>query len=330
MKGIACFNMQASYLTTGATPNNGERADRDLTACLQKSDIYRDYQRSFEAATGLPLALRAVGSFQTPLHGSRHANPFCSLMASQNKTCAACLEMQERIEVHASEKAATLECFAGMSDTAVPVRIGERVVGFLQTGQVLMRRPSNARFNVILRRVRNWGITADAKALKDAYFESQIVSKQRYDSAVHLISIFAQHLSSLGNQLMVSESAAESQTITKARAFIAEHLSEEITLGQVARAAGMSIYYFCKMFKKEMGLTFTEYLARLRVETVKRMLLDPHKRISEAAYDAGFQSLSQFNRVFRHFAGETPSNYRDALHKRRSGMPEVARMTCAA
>jgi AraC-like DNA-binding protein len=322
--------MQASYLTTGATPNNGERADRDLAACLQKSDIYRDYQRSFEAATGLPLALRAVGSFQTPLHGSRHANPFCSLMASQNKTCAACLEMQERIEVHASEKAATLECFAGMSDTAVPVRIGERVVGFLQTGQVLMRRPSNARFNVILRRVRNWGITADAKALKDAYFESQIVSKQRYDSAVHLISIFAQHLSSLGNQLMVSESAAESQTITKARAFIAEHLSEEITLGQVARAAGMSIYYFCKMFKKEMGLTFTEYLARLRVETVKRMLLDPHKRISEAAYDAGFQSLSQFNRVFRHFAGETPSNYRDALHKRRSGMPEVARMTCAA
>lgn len=323
--------MQASYLTKDGDPCNGDRADRDLAACLQKSEIYRDYQRSFESATGLPLALRAVGSFQTPLHGSRHANPFCQMMASQNKTCAACLEMQERIEVHASDKAATLECFAGMNDTAVPVRIGERVVGFLQTGQVLMRRPSNARFNVILRRVRNWGITADAKALKEAYFQSQIVSKQRYDSAVHLISIFAQHLASLGNQLMVTEGAAESQTITKARAYIAEHLAEEITLGQVARAAGMSIYYFCKMFKKEMGLTFTEYLARLRVETVKRMLLDPHKRISEAAYDAGFQSLSQFNRVFRHFAGETPSNYRDALHHRRNpAMEPAVRMTRAA
>ena len=321
--------MQASTITR-AGANGGERADRDLAACLQKSEIYRGYQRSFEAATGLPLALRAVGSFQTPLYGSRHANPFCLLMASQNKTCAACLEMQERIEVHASENAATLECFAGLSDSAVPVRIGERVVAFLQTGQVLMRRPSKAHFNIILRRVRSWGITADAKALKEAYFHSQVVARQRYESAVHLISIFAQHLSSLGNQLMVSEGAAESQTITKARAFIADHLAEEITLGEVARAAGMSIYYFCKMFKKEMGLTFTEYLARLRVETVKRMLLDPHKRISEAAYDAGFQSLSQFNRVFRHFAGETPSNFRDALHRRRSGMAEPARMTCAA
>src|SRR5208282_2617755 len=172
--------------------------------------------------------------------------------------CAACLELQERIEVHASEKAATLECFAGLSDTAVPVRIGERVVAFLQTGQVLMRRPSNLHFNQVLKRVRSWGITADAKALKEAYFRSQVVARQRYESAVHLISIFAQHLSSLGNQIMVSENAAESQTITKARAFIAEHLAEEITLGEVARAAGMSIYYFCKMFKKEMGLTFTE------------------------------------------------------------------------
>jgi len=310
--------------------NGGERVDRDLAACLQKSEIYRDYQRSFEAATGLPLALRAVGSFQPPLHGSRHANPFCLLMASQNKTCAACLEMQERIEVHAADKAATLECFAGLSDTAVPVRIGERVVAFLQTGQVLTRRPSNSHFTIILKRVRSWGISVDAKALKEAYFRSQVVVRQRYESSVRLISIFAQHLSSLGNQLMVSENAAESQTITKARAFIAEHLAEEITLGEVARAAGMSIYYFCKMFKKEMGLTFTEYLARLRVETVKRMLLDPHKRISEAAYDAGFQSLSQFNRVFRHFAGETPSNFRDALHRKRMGVAEPARMTCAA
>lgn len=321
--------MQASSPTREATLTS-DRADRDFADRLQKSEIYRDYQRSFESATGLPLALKSAGSFQTPLHGSRHANPFCVLMASQNKTCSACLELQERVEVQASEKAATLECFAGMIDSAVPVRIGERVVAFLQTGQVLTKRPSPSRFKTVLRRVREWGITIEAPALKDAYFKTQIVTRQRYDSAVHLLSIFAQHLAGLGNQIMVTEAAAESQTVSKARTYIAEHLGEEITLGQVAQAAGMSIYYFCKMFKKEMGLTFTEYLARLRVETVKRMLLDPHKRISEAAYDAGFQSLSQFNRVFRHFAGETPSDFRDALHKRTAGQAEPARLTCAA
>ena len=56
------------------------------------------------------------------------------------------------------------------------------------------------------------------------------------------------------------------------------------------------------------------YLARVRVESVKQMLLNPHARMSEAAFAAGFQSLSQFNRVFHRIVGEPPSSYHDRLH----------------
>jgi AraC-like DNA-binding protein len=76
----------------------------------------------------------------------------------------------------------------------------------------------------------------------------------------------------------------------------------------------MSEFYFCKIFKKETGLTFIDYLSRVRVETLKQLLLNPHKRVSEAAFEAGFQSLSQFNRVFRRIAGEAPSSFRQKLH----------------
>jgi AraC-like DNA-binding protein len=55
------------------------------------------------------------------------------------------------------------------------------------------------------------------------------------------------------------------------------------------------------------------------VEKVKNLLLNPNKRVSEAAYEAGFQSLSQFNRVFRRVAGEAPSVYRDKLHQSVAG-----------
>ncbi len=102
--------------------------------------------------------------------------------------------------------------------------------------------------------------------------------------------------------------------MARARMFIAEHQADEISLEQAARAVNMSAFYFCKSFKKATGLTFTGYLARLRVEKVKNLLLNPHKRVSEAAYEAGFQSLSQFNRVFRRLAGEAPTAYRDKLH----------------
>ena len=57
-----------------------------------------------------------------------------------------------------------------------------------------------------------------------------------------------------------------------------------------------------------------DYVARTRVEKTKQMLLDPNVRISEAAFAAGFQSLSQFNRVFRRITGESPTHYRDHLH----------------
>jgi AraC-like DNA-binding protein/ligand-binding sensor protein len=321
--------IQASTTTEGDTINGGH-SDRDLVERLQRSEIFRDYHRAFEAATGLPLALRSAGSFQAPLHGSRHANSFCVLMMANNKTCSACLESQQRMEAQAIGRTATVECYAGLSDSAVPVRVGERVVGFLQTGQVLLRRPSEARFNAMLRQMKLKGMSGEAKPLKEAYFQSPFMDKHRYESILRLLSIFAEHLSSLSNQLMVTEASSESPTIAKARAFIAENLGDEISLGQVARAAGMSVYYFCKIFRKEKGLTFTEYLSRLRVETVKKMLLNPHKRISEAAYDAGFQSLSQFNRVFRHFVGETPSDFRDSLHKRGCGLVEQGRLTHAA
>jgi AraC-like DNA-binding protein len=113
---------------------------------------------------------------------------------------------------------------------------------------------------------------------------------------------------------MVKEEAAEPPVIAKARLFIAEHQDDDLTLTQVAQAVNTSAFYFCKMFKKTTGMTFTDYLARVRVEKVKNLLLNPHKRVSEAAFEAGFQSLSQFNRVFRKIAGESPSTYRDRLH----------------
>jgi len=99
--------------------------------------------------------------------------------------------------------------------------------------------------------------------------------------------------------------------VAKAKIFITDHQGEEISLRQVSSAVNTSAFYFCKIFKQATGLTFTDYLARVRIEKVKNLLLNPYKRISEAAFEAGFQSLSQFNRVFRKIEGESPTLWRD-------------------
>lgn len=305
--------MQSNITTPVPAAVTGKSGENTIEH-LQRSEIYRDYQKAFEATTGLPLAMRAVGSFQSPMQGSKQANPFCLLMATTNETCSACLRLQQQVEEEATFGAKTLKCSTGLSESAIPIRVGSNVLGYLQTGQVLLQAPTQAGFRAISRQMTELGAKIDLSRLKAAYFKTRVLTVRQYDSVVSLLSIFAQHLAALSNQVLVQQASAESPIITRAKAFIIEHQSEDITLSAVAQAVHVSEYYFCKLFKRGTGLTLTGFLGRVRVESVKQMLLNPHMRVSEAAYAAGFQSLSQFNRVFRRVEGESPTTYRDRLH----------------
>ncbi len=299
---------------TSAPASDSTHRNRELVARIEKSQLFRDYRSAFETATGLPLTIRAAGAFQSPLAGSKQINAFCALMSAQNKSCSACLQLQQRAEAEATHGSKTLECFAGLHDSVVPIRLGDTVVAYLQTGQVMFRAPTERKFRAAVKLLEQWNAVGDMVELEAAYFQTRVLARPNYEATVRLLGSFAQHLSLLSNELMIKEAAAEPTAVSKARAFIAENLGEALSLTEVARAASMSAFYFCKIFKAAVGVTFTDYVARTRVEKTKQMLLNPNVRISEAAFAAGFQSLSQFNRVFRRITGEAPTNYRAHLH----------------
>jgi AraC-like DNA-binding protein/ligand-binding sensor protein len=287
---------------------------RSVVARLRRSKIFKDYEGAFREATGLPIGLRSIEAFELSHRGDPNESPFCALMAQSNRSCAACLQMQKKIEDQAGLEPKTLKCFAGLCDSAVPVRVGQDLVAFLTTGQILLHRPTKEQFTRTTRTLLKWGVDVDLKRLEEAFFQTRVVTKKQFESVVRLLSVFAQHLSSLSNQLSIAAETAESPAVTRARVYITDHHSDRVALADVARSVNMSAFHFCKTFKKATGMTFTDYLARVRVEKVKNLMLNPHKRVSEAAFEAGFQSLSQFNRVFRRVAGEAPSAFRERIH----------------
>lgn len=287
---------------------------RTVVAQLKRSQIFRDYEQAFRETTGLPINLRPIEAFDLPHHGDPKESPFCALMAQSNHSCSACLQLQKKVEEEARLEPKTLKCFAGLCDSSVPVRVGDNLIAFLQTGQILLHAPAKSDFVKATKQLVQWGTEVDLKRLEEAYFQTRVVTRKQYESILRLLTIFAQHLSALSNQLMVEKASEELPAVAKARAYITERHADELSLTEVAGAVNMSAFYFCKTFKKATGMTFTDYLARVRVEKVKNLLLNPHKRVSEAAYEAGFQSLSQFNRVFRRIAGESPTVYRERLH----------------
>ena len=293
-----------------STPSNGNGNDRALIEMLSKSKIYQEYERAFCEATHLPMTLRPVESWQLPLHGKRHENPFCEMMSRKSRACAACLQVQEKLCRRATLQPETVTCQHGLSDTAVPVRLGDRLIGFLQTGQIFRKKPTQAQFENTAKLAAEWGVAVNREDLKKNYFATPVLSNSHYDSVVKLLGIFAQHLSVLSNQIAVQQANTEPTSIIRAREFIQEHQTEDLSLGQVAKAVNMSTFYFCKMFKKITGVNFTDYLSRVRIEKSKNLLLNPNLRVSEIAFEVGFQSLTHFNRVFKKILGQSPTEYR--------------------
>lgn len=293
--------------------NGNGTGNRALVDALVGSRVYRDYERAFSDMTGLPVALQPVETWQLPHHGKRNENPFCALMSQKSRACAACLQVQERLCNRATTEPQTVACPAGLSDTAVPVRLSDRLIGYLQTGQVFRKRPTEVQFERTAKQVEKWGLDVDRDTLRNAYFAGKVVSPKQHESAIKLLTIFAQHLAILSNQVFIQQENAEPPVIKRAREYIQEHQAEELSLNQVAKAVNMSTFYFCKMFKKVTGINFTDYVARVRIEKSKNLLLNPNLRVSEIAFEVGFQSLTHFNRVFKKLLGQSPTDYRAQL-----------------
>ena len=149
--------------------------------------------------------------------------------------------------------------------------------------------------------------------LQSVYAGTKVLPSKQYEAMVKLLSIFAEHISVMSNRIVVHRENSESPVIRRAKEFIVENQAEDLSLGQVAKAVNTSVFHFCKMFKKATGLNFTEYVSRVRVEKARNLLLNPNLRISEIAYEVGFQSLTHFNRVFKKITGQSPTDYRGQL-----------------
>ena len=294
---------------------DGTISNKQLVELLLRSRLFRDYEGVFTKATGLPLALRPLEYWQLEHHQKTNENRFCALLAEKPETLAVCLQSHAEIIRHTGNVPCTETCPFGLTETAVPVRLGEKTIGFLRIGQVLRRSAIESDKKRASTRLKQCGVPF-AGTLRKAWEMTPIIPKDKYSAMVRLLTFFAEQLSALINQLVLEQQNAEPPLVQKARDYIEQHKSEALSLADVARASGASVFHFCKVFKKTTGLKFTDYVARTRLEDAKAQLLNPSRRISEVAYDVGFQSLTQFNRMFKRVFGQSPTEFRAHLHAR--------------
>lgn len=110
-----------------------------------------------------------------------------------------------------------------------------------------------------------------------------------------------------------TEQCASIANLKKILSYVEEHYSEPIFQADVAERFHFTQQYFSRYFKKNTGITFTEYVMRYRIQQARKSLVESDKRILDIALENGFADERRFITTFKKFYQETPFQYRKKL-----------------
>ena len=288
-----------------------KQADAAVWRQLEGSSPLRLFQSAFAVATGLPLAVLPAG---TP--GScDHQGAYSALARIEGCLGKGSEVSCQQTLIQADAKAASqrgpvhFECPAGLLKILVPVIARGRHVGNLLAGPFSLASLNEKKMRGLANRLRGFHLEPQKSRLKVSWRYSPRLTTKKLKAVTILTFTFAQYLSEAANQLVLGD-AQGSPLLREIEAFSADFTSKEASVSAVAERLRLSPCRFCQLFKKQTGLTFTEYRTLKKVERAKGMLLGSSLRISEVAFQSGFETVPYFNRAFRRYVGCAPSEYR--------------------
>lgn len=100
------------------------------------------------------------------------------------------------------------------------------------------------------------------------------------------------------------------ESIEKAIHFMEQHVTQNISLDELAENVNLSKFYFNRYFKKHVGMTPHQYFINMRIQHAKQLLATTHDSIESVAEQCGFDNTSNFIRAFKQRAGMTPTAFR--------------------
>jgi AraC-like DNA-binding protein len=282
---------------------------------LLHSDVVRQFQMAFAEATGLPVTLLPASPESQPNgnrpNGNHHDHGFCidgCLGPSSGNWCLRSLQGAERKAVTKHESV-QFRCPSGLVKILVPVWIGEQHVGNVMVGPFSLETLNSARLRELRQRLKKFGLQNETERLQVSLNFSPVVRRDKAAAASELVKLFAKYLSESANSLCLAQ-AQDSSLLKQVEACLAEFHDENLESRDVAQRLQLSPCHFCKLFKQQTGMTFSEFRLLRRVEQARKLLLDPRLRISEVAYQCGFGSVPYFVRAFRRHQGCSPTQYR--------------------
>ncbi len=150
---------------------------------------------------------------------------------------------------------------------------------------------------------------ANTEKLAEADFE---ISKEifRVHNNKELIEVVRKACMRFSDLVGLNYISIGAETIRKAKIFLQKNYNKDISLEEVSQVISLNPHYFSRLFKKEVGMNFIDYLTKLRIEQAKKMLLQTSLTIGEISNSIGYHDANYFSRVFSKIVGVPPTEFR--------------------
>ena len=287
---------------------------RALYQKLRELPELLEFQRDFELLSGMKLAFVNELGLGDDLR--RDQLPLCDAMNASEAGRAMCARSRHALLANAGDHSSCTLCDAGLNETAVSVNISGIRAGYFMFGGTAPLHPNQQTIHKARHLLKKNGIEIDDRDLTTLLSKNPVVPAETLGAYKRIVHLAAKQIALKVTDQLVDPEVAMPPSVIKACGYIrARALVDDINLVEVARHCCVSEGHLSRMFHHATGLTFREYLTQVRVERAKSLLINSGKNVTEIAYESGFQSLSQFHRVFRKVYGVSPGEMRS----RRSG-----------
>lgn len=286
---------------------------------LAESEEFAEFFHIIRQLTGIVTALaNPEGTRAKLLCPETDFNPICQAICSCPEGRVACDATNKLYcdRVARCKHGLSYFCHAGLVDFAVPVYIEDWHVATINCGQMLSEKPSEKGFQNLCQKIKT--IPIDLKKLRKAYFKSPYMPPDKIESVLKLISFFANYFCEVGRRLHPSNQNQNHPKIINAVKYLKKNFRQDVSLREIASTVNLCETYFCRLFTKVMGVSYTHYLNQIRISEAKKLIEKTNWPITKIAYDIGFNSLPYFNQMFNKLEKCSPTQYRKK-YKDKSG-----------
>lgn len=275
---------------------------RDLPELLE-------FQRDFELLSGMKLAFVDELGLGDDLRCEQFA--MCAAMNASAEGRAMCARARHALLAKTVDDSSCMHCDAGLCEAAIPLTISGIKAGYFIFGGTAPQAPNQQMIQKARHLLNKNGIVVDDRNLETWLSQTPVMPLETMEAFRRIAVLAAKQIALKVTDQLADPEVAMPPPVMKACGYIrARAVAGDINLAEVARHCCVSEGHLSRIFHHATGLTFREYLTQVRIERAKSLLISSGKSVTEIAYESGFQSLSQFHRVFRKIHGTSPGGMR--------------------